>query len=108
MESGNVYSEKYIQLARDIAWLLDNGFSMRDNDWVRQTFKAASGKDINAHLCGSVSDGAILGNQFKDYLAGKVLNECSQKRLDSAIDKQLGIILSIEEIFGSIEKFSEQ
>lgn len=107
-ETGNVYSEKYIRLAKDIAWLLDNGFSLKDNDWVRHTFKAASGRDIGIHIPYGIAKGDTVRNRFANYLAGKILNESGRDRIESFISLQMGMILSIEERFGSIADFSEQ
>lgn len=107
-ETGNVYSERYIRLARDIAWLLDNGLSLVNNDRVRQIFKTASGKDIGTYLPCRISERNTRDSRFGDYLAGRILKECNQNRIDSTINRQMGMIFSIEDEFGSMEKFSEQ
>lgn len=106
-ESGNVYRNRYIQLAQDIAWLLDYGLSLRDNERVRQIYTAATGKHIGTHLFCSVSDGAARGSRFEDYLAGRILNECGKRKIDSITGGQIGMILSIEDAFGSMEEFSK-
>jgi hypothetical protein len=106
-EPGNVYKDRYIRLSKDIAWLLDNGLSLKDNEWVRRTYNAATGKYIGTHLFCSVSYGAVRGSRFEDYLAGRILNECGKKKIDSVTGGQIGMILSIEEAFGSMEEFSK-
>lgn len=106
-EAGNVYEERYLRLAQDIAWLLDNGYSLRDNGWVRQTYAAVSGKYIGTHLYSSAVSGGMDRVRFEDYLAGKLLNDCGKNRIDISASMQLGMILSIEEAFGSMKCFSE-
>ena len=106
-EPGNVYRDRYIRLSKDIAWLLDNGLSLRDNEWVRLTYNAVTGNHIGTHLLCSVSYGAARGSRFEDYLAGRILNECGKKKIESVTSGQIGMILSIEDAFGSMEEFSK-
>ena len=106
-EAGNVYEERYLRLAQDIAWLLDNGYSLRNNDWVRQTYATVSGNHIRTYLYSSAVSGGSGRARFEDYLAGKILSDCGKNRIDISVGMHLGMILSIEEAFGSMKNFSE-
>lgn len=49
-EMGNtkVYARRYLLLSKDIAWLLENGFKVADNEGVRSSFIESSGKAVSA------------------------------------------------------------
>ena len=102
---GNVYSERYMILAKDIAWLLENGYSMVDNEWVRETFIRSSGRAVRDYLFYKVSAEQIRENRFEDYLAGRIIRDCGKDRVPESTRVQMGTILSIEGSFGSMSSF---
>lgn len=104
-EPGNVFSGEYIRLAEDIAWLLDNGFSIPDDRWVAQNYMDATGKAVNAYLLHGLSGSVQRGNGFEDYLTNRLMKESGKEYISISISKQVGSILAIEKEFDSMEKF---
>ena len=103
---GNVYADRYMALAADMAWLLENGYSIADREWTRGRFIKAAGKPVHEQLFYTLSNKPGRGNRFEDYLAGRILRECGKNRIIPEVGRQIGTILSIEEAFGSLEAFS--
>lgn len=104
-EAGNVYSERYIQLAEDMAWILANGFSLHGFDWIRANYYGATGRTIRQHLFYGITEREHRGNQFEDYLASKIMKDTAKERIDPFASRQLGTILSLEDKFGTVENF---
>lgn len=104
-ESGNVYAEQYIRLSGDIAWLLDNGYVIPDEEWIRLRYLKAAERWISAYLLYDVSRIPYGGNRFEDYLACRIMKDSGRDRIDNTISRQIGSILSIEWMFGSVKNF---
>lgn len=104
-EKGTVYAKRYVELSADIAWLLGNAGFIPNEEWLAWTYEKESGKQINTHLLYSVSRSPFRGNRFEDYLTNRILKDSGKERIDAAVSRQIGTILSIEKTFGSIEKF---
>jgi hypothetical protein len=104
-ERGNVYSERFIALARDIAWLLDKGFLFSDIEWIRRSFFEAAGTDLKQHLFYTIAMTSERENRFEDYLAAKIMKDSGKYAISMSISRQIGTILCIEDRFGSVEKF---
>lgn len=105
MGNANVYSDRYFLLSKDIAWLLENGFMVADNEGVRRSFIEASGKPVREHLFCRAAKAQSRENRFEDYLAGRIMTDSGKSRIARQISRQLGTILSIEESYGSLEAF---
>jgi len=104
-EKGTVFSERYIELAEDIAWLLKKGYSISDSEWLTWSFFEITGKPINGHLLYDVSRRPYREGNFQDYLATRIMEDSGKERIDLTVSKQIGTILSIEDSFGTVEKF---
>lgn len=104
-EPGNVYSDRYIRLAKDMAWILSNGFSLYGFDWIRANYHSSTGKTIRQHLFYSVTERDSRKNRFEDYLASKILKDTAKERIDPFAGRQIGAILSLEDEFGTVENF---
>ena len=102
---GNVYAARYMGLAADIAWLLENGYSIAGREWVSRSFIKAVGHPIHEGLVYTLSNNMDRKNRFEDYLVARILRECGKNKITPEISRQLGMILSIEETFGSLEAF---
>ena len=107
-EPGSVYAERYCKLAKDIAWLLRKGFSVPDGEWLAQNFSEATGKPIDTHLLYKVSRSSQRGNRFEDYLTNRILQDSGKDRMDLTVSRQMGILLSVENAFGTMEKFCSE
>jgi len=104
-EPGTIYAERYCRLAEDIAWLLSKGFSVPDGEWLTWNFFEVTGKPINTHLLYEVSRSSQRGNRFEDYLTNRIMQDSGKDRVDLTVSRQMGILLSIEDKFGTVEKF---
>ncbi len=104
-QKGTVYSERYIDLANDIAWLLNKGYSISDSEWLTRSFFEMTGKPINGHLLYDVSRSPYREGHFQNYLATRIMEDSGKDRIDLTVSRQIGSILSIEETFGTVEKF---
>lgn len=104
-QKGTVYSERYIDLANDIAWLLNKGYSILDSEWLTWSFFEMTGKPINGHLLYDASRSPYREGRFQDYLATRIMEDSGKDRIDLTVSRQIGSILSIEETFGTVEKF---
>lgn len=103
--AGTVYAERYCRLSEDMAWLLGKGFSMPDGEWLTWNFFEVTGKPINTHLLYDISRSVERGNRFEDYLATRIMQDSGKKRIDLTVGRQMGILLSVEDAFGTVEKF---
>ena len=104
-EDGNVYMDEFIQLAEDIDWLLNKGFSFSDSEWIQMWFAEKTGKQISVDLPIANPDGEINGKRFEDYLVNRLIREFRTQRIPETVRRQIGTILSIEKAFGSVEQF---
>lgn len=104
-ENGTVYEERYIALARDIAWLLKSGFSIPDGEWLARSFFEATGKQLSQYQLHSVSRSPCRSNRFEDYLTNRIIKDTGKERIDGTVSRQIGSILSIQKAFGSLEAF---
>ena len=104
-EPGSIYAERYYRLAKDIAWLLSKGFSVPDGEWLTWNFFEVTGKPINTHLLYEVSRSSQRRNHFEDYLTNRIMQDSGKDRVDLTVSRQMGILLSIENMFGTVEKF---
>jgi len=104
-ETGTIYADRYCRLAEDIMWLLGKGFSVPDGEWLTWNFFEVTGKPINTHLLYEVSRSSHRGNHFEDYLTNRLMRDSGKDRLDLTVSRQMGILLSIEDKFGTVEKF---
>lgn len=104
-EIGTVYSEQYIGLAGDIAWLLDNGFMIPDEEWLKLSYFESTGRWIGAYLLYGVSRSSTRGNRFEDYLANRILKDSGKERINESVSRQIGSILSIGRTAGSFVDF---
>ena len=104
-EPGTVYLEEYCRLAEDIAWLLSKGFLTPDGEWLTWNFFEVTGKPINTHLLYDVSRSPARENRFEDYLATRIMQDSGTTRIGMTVSKQMAILLSIENMFGTLEKF---
>ena len=104
-QKGTVYSNRYIELAEDIAWLLNKGYSISDGEWLMWSFFEMTGKPINGHLLYDTSRSPYREGCFQDYLATRIMEDSGKDRIDLTVSRQLGTILSIEDSFGTVEKF---
>lgn len=106
--NGTIYSDQYIELSRDIAWLLGNGFSVSDRESLAESFLRITGGALEAHMLYRFTQNPFPGNRFEDYLADRILKDSGKELLDASVRRQLGSILSIRKVFGSIEKFCSE
>ena len=104
-EEGNVYADRYIRLAEDMAWILDCGFSLMDFEKLKWSFYASTGKNIRQHLFYSIAKSDQRENHFEDYLASKILKDSGRDRIDPFTSKHVGTILSLEDEFGTVEGY---
>ncbi len=104
-ENGTVYSERYIRLAEDMAWLMDKGTVILDWDWLFIHYFRLTGRQINAQLLYHISLSTSRCNRFEDYLANRIMKENGKDRIEGTVSRQIGSILSIERAFGTMEKF---
>ena len=104
-ENGTVYSEQYIRLAGDTAWLLDNGYEIEDEEWIRLRYLKVTERWISAYLLYDVSRSQPGGNRFEDYLAIRLMKDSGRERINNTTSRQIGSILSIEKRFGSLANF---
>jgi len=104
-EGGNIYKEEFIQLAVDIDWLLNKGFSFSDSEWIQRWFAEKTGKQILVDLPIANQDGKINGKRFENYLVNRLIREFRTQRFPETIRRQIGTILSLEKAFGSVERF---
>ena len=102
---GTVYAEQYCRLSEDIAWLLRKGFSVPDGEWLTWNFFEVTGKPVNTHLLYEVSHSSERENRFEDYLATRIMQDSGKNQIDLKVSQQMGILLSIENAFGTVEKF---
>ena len=107
-ETGTVYAERYLGLSRDIAWLLKNGDSIPDGEWMARNYLQTTGRSINTYLLHDISGSSSRGNRFEDYLANRIMKDIGKDSIDATVSRQIGSILSIEKAFGSMEKFCER
>ena len=107
-ETGTVYAERYLGLSRDIAWLLKNGDSIPDGEWMARNYLQTTGRSINTYLLHDISGSSSRGNRFEDYLANRIMKDIGKDSIDAPVSRQIGSILSIEKAFGSMEKFCER
>ena len=68
-------------------------------------FFEATGKPINTRLLYDVSRSQKRENRFEDYLATRIMQDSGKNQIDLTVSKQMGILLSIENMFGTVEKF---
>ncbi len=78
---------------------------MPDGEWLTWNFFEVTGKPINTHLLYDISRSEERGNRFEDYLATRIMQDSGKKRIDLTVGRQMGILLSIEDAFGTVEKF---
>ena len=104
-EAGTVYAEQYCRLSGDIAWLLDKGFSIPDGEWLTRNFYETAGKPVNTHLLYDVSRSSVRKNRFEDYLTTRIIQDSGKNRIDLTVSRRIGSLLSIEHVFGTMEKF---
>ncbi len=104
-EAGSIYADRYCNLSRDIGWLLHKGFSVPDGEWLTWNFFEVTGKPINTHLLYEVSRSTQRENRFEDYLTNRIMLDSGKNRIDLTVSRQMGILLSIEETFGTLERF---
>ncbi len=104
-ENGTVYAERYISLARDISWLLCNGFSIQDREWFAGSFFEETGRPLETSLLYKVARSPVRGNRFEDYLANRIIKDSGKDLIDESVSRQIGSVLSIQRAFGSIELF---
>jgi hypothetical protein len=104
-EPGTVYADQYCRLSEDIAWLLHKGFSTPDGEWLTWNFFEVTGKPINTRLLYDVSRSRERENRFEDYLATRIMQDSGKNQIDLTVSRQMGILLSIENMFGTMEKF---
>lgn len=104
-ERGDIYRDRYIKLAEDIAFLLDNGFSAPDRDWLTDTHLKLAGESIDAHLLYVLSRSPWRKNRFEDYLAAKLIKDSGKEKIEETVSRQISWLISIEKHFGSIRKF---
>lgn len=102
---GTVYADQYCRLSEDIAWLLRKGFSVPDGEWLTWNFFEVTGKPVNTHLLYEVSRSSERENRFEDYLATRIMQDSGKNQIDLKVSQQMGILLSIENAFGTVEKF---
>jgi hypothetical protein len=107
-ETGTVYGERYLDLSRDIAWLLKNGESIPDGEWMARNYLQTTGRSINTYLLHDISGSSSRGKRFEDYLANRIMKDIGKDSIDAPVSRQIGSILSIEKAFGSMEKFCER
>ena len=98
----------YLGLSRDIAWLLKNGDSIPDGEWMARNYPQTTGRSINTYLLHNISGSSSRGNRFEDYLANRIMKDIGKDSIDAPVSRQIGSILSIEKAFGSMEKFCER
>ncbi len=104
-EPGSVYADQYCGLSNNMAWLLNKGFSIPDGEWLTWNFFEVTGKPIDTHLLYEVSRSSHRENRFEDYLVTRIMQDSGKSRIDLTISRQMGILLSIGKIFGTVEKF---
>ena len=102
-EPGTVYADQYCRLSEDISWLLHKGFSTPDGEWLLWKFFEVTGKPINTHLLYEVSRSTERENRFEDYLATRIMQDSGKNQVDLKVSRQMGILLSIENTFGTME-----
>ena len=101
--SGNVFEREFIQVAEDTKWLLENGFDLPDNTWLRAEFLEKARKELDEHAVYPSENGKAT--RFGQYLAARVLKESGRKNLGVMVQKYLSTIVSVEGSFGSIKDF---
>ena len=106
--NGTVYSGEYIELAKDISWLLENGFSVPDREFLAESFLRTTGEALEAHLLYRFSQTPRRENRFEEYLADRVIKDSGKEIPDASVSRQLGSILSIRKAFGSVEEFCSE
>lgn len=104
-ENGNIYANRYIELAEDIAWLLEHGLSAWDREWMKKRFLMAAGRHINDYLLYNISRSPCRANRFEDYLSNRIAKDIGSEMIGIPVSSQIGSILSIQKAFGTIEKF---
>ena len=104
-EPGNVYSDRYISLAKDIAWLLDKGFQFSDSEWVKRSYFEITGSHLTTSFIFDFFTIPEWADHFEEYLAAKIMKDCGKERIYWTIRKQIATILCIKRKFGTVEKF---
>ena len=104
-ETGTVYSDRYLGLSHDIAWLLKNWDPIPDGEWMARNYLQITGRPINTYLLHDISGSSSRGNRFEDYLANRIMKDIGKNSIDAPVSRQIGSILSIEKAFGSMGKF---
>ena len=85
--------------------MLNKGFLFSDSEWIQQSFAETTGKQITVSLLAVNPDGENGKKRFEDYLVGRLYREIGTLRLPETIRRQVGTILSIEKVFGTVEQF---
>lgn len=104
-EPGNVYADRYISLAKDIAWLLDKGFQFSDIEWVKRSYFDTTGNHLEQSFVFDLFTLPEWADHFEEYLAAKIMKDCGQYRMHPSVRKQIATILCIKRKFGTVEKF---
>lgn len=105
MANTKVYTDRYLLLSRDIAWLLENGFMVADNEGFRRGFIESTGKPVSEHLFYRTANARSRGSRFEDYLAARIMSDSGKEWITEQTSRQIGTILSIEETYGCFEAF---
>ena len=66
-----------------------------------------TGKPVREHLLYDMSRNQKRENRFEDYLATRIMKDSGKERIDLSVSRQIGIILSIEEAFGTMKEFHD-
>ena len=107
-ETGTVYSERYIDLSRDIAWLLEHWDAVPNGEWMASNYLQIIGRPINTNLLYDISGSSSRGNRFEYYLANRIMKDVGKDCISTSVSRQIGSILSIEKAFGSMENFCQR
>ena len=101
--SGNVFEEEFLQLAKDIEWLLQKGYEVGGLELLKLGYQGDTGRRIQEwRLPPAGTEGK---KRFEHYLAGRIMKECGNGRIDGRTQRFLSMIISIENEYGNMERF---
>ena len=101
---GNVFEKEFLSIASDTSWLLQHGFEYPDyNGTLRAINEATNGRGIRRiYAKGGKRGGAA---HFEEYLANRMMKDMGTDDLNDGIRIYLGLVLTIERLAGSVDRF---